>query len=465
MSVDAATIAEGLNRLVKLALDTGEAETIEDAERLFAGYRLAVAVGIDALTSPSHQAALLTVVNTGRRSLLGGVEVAGVDDAPLLVPLFPYRTLAEAVMGLGGKIVKVTRPDVPLIVIGDSTGIEDRDFAVRTTFEGWAGGVVPLAGTRLNESREFVPSGVLAGGLAVGEAFQHLRGSQHAAGRRSAGLSLWKPELDWWSAEAAGPEVTRLPSALWLIGLGNLGQAYLWTLGLLPYADPGQVRLVLQDFDTLAESNDSTSMLTNQTLIGQRKTRAMASWAEQLGFRTDIVERRFASNFRIGPDDPTVALCGVDNSLARTALEDVGFAKVIEAGLGGGTSDFLGFRTHTFPGPRKARDVWRNEACGETIRIDQPAYRSLAATGADVCGVTQLAGRTVGAPFVGAVAGTVVISELVRLVNGAHGHDLVDGHLRNLGYRTVVQAATPTLLNPGCTDAAAATSHRHRIQG
>ena len=37
-------IADRLNRMVKLAMDTGEAASVEDAERLFAGYRLAVAV-------------------------------------------------------------------------------------------------------------------------------------------------------------------------------------------------------------------------------------------------------------------------------------------------------------------------------------------------------------------------------------------------------------------------------------
>lgn len=262
--------------------------------------------------------------------------------------------------------------------------------------------------------------------------------------------------MDWRDAEATGPEIARLPSALWLIGFGNLGQAYLWTLGLLPYADPCAVRLVLQDFDMLAESNDSTSLLTQQSLIGQHKTRAMAQWAERRGFRTAIVERRFTSDFRIGADDPAVALCGVDNALARAALENVGFGRIIEAGLGGGTTDFLGFRTHVFPGARKARDIWRNNAADSAIRIDLPAYKSLAATGADRCGLTQLAGRTVGAPFVSAIAGAVVVAELLRLVNGAHGYELLDGHLKDLSHRTVIQAQDLPPSNPGSTKAAPA---------
>ena len=220
---------------------------------------------------------------------------------------------------------------------------------------------------------------------------------------------------------------------------------------MLPYATPNKVQIVLQDYDTLAPSNDSTSLLTKRELVGVRKTRAMAGWAEQRGFKTAIVERRFKGNFRVGRDEPTLALCGVDNEFARSALEDVGFAKVIEAGLGGGTSDFLGFRTHVFPGSRKASDVWRQVNARSEIRLDLPAYEKLAASGLDHCGLTQLAERTVGAPFVGAIAAAFVIGETLRTVNGAHSYDLIDGHLRDLRHITVVGAEDGPPVNPGAT--------------
>ena len=98
----------------------------------------------------------------------------------------------------------------------------------------------------------------------------------------------------------------------------------------------------------------------------------MANWAEQRGFRTTIVERRFKADFHVGSDEPTLALCGVDNELARRDLEDVGFVKVIEAGLGGGTRDFLGFRMHVFPGTCKARDLWKPVNANSDNRIDLP---------------------------------------------------------------------------------------------
>src|SRR5258708_2045755 len=94
-----------LHRLLKLALDKGEVSTLEEAELLFAGYRLGIEVGADAATSPTLQAAVLTAVNAGRRGFLGGVSVAGAVDVPLRVPLRGCRTLAEAVSNLQGSVV------------------------------------------------------------------------------------------------------------------------------------------------------------------------------------------------------------------------------------------------------------------------------------------------------------------------------------------------------------------------
>ncbi len=452
---DHTAIGDNLHRLVKLAMDTGEADSLEEAEKLFMSYRLGVAVGDDVGHSQTLQAALLTIVNSARRCLLGGIEVEGVVGMSLMVPVPPYRSLEEAVAGLGGRVVRSIRPDVPLVVVGNGKPTIGRRFAIRVTFEGWSAGILPLDhdDIRLGESREFTPAGVLAGALAVAEAFQFLRGNLPIAGKRGVGLSLWRPEMSWRDGAASGPVIDRLPSALWLIGLGNLGQAYLWTLGMLPYAVPGEVQLVLQDHDFLALSNDSTSLLTCPELIGMRKTRAMANWAEQRGFKTATIERKFRSDFRVHNDEPSLALCGVDNEPARSALEDVGFTKVIEAGLGSGTEDFLGFRTHVFPGGREAKEVWEPVEKERVVRTDRPAYEKLAASGLDQCGLTQLAGRTVGAPFVGAIAAAVVVGEALRVVNGAHGYDLIDGHMRNLKQLAVVDAVDGIPVNPGSTAA------------
>ena len=454
--------SDQLHRHIKLALDTGEVASIEEAQRLFRSYRLGIVVGGDVAYSATLQAAVLTAVNTGRRSFLGGVRVDGAVDVPLLVPWGRCHTLREAILDLQGVMADCAS-GVPKIVIGDELNSPaDAEFAVRATFDGWCGGVVPLdQGIRLPEQQECIPAGVLAGALGVSEAFQFVRGDNALAGRRDVGMSLWQPDksISWLTTSELGPAIERLPASVWLIGLGHLGQAFLWTLGLLPYASPEDVELVLQDFDELVEANDSTSLLTTRTLLGEKKTRAMAAWCESRGFRTSIVERRFADDFRVSGNEPRVALCGVDNAPTRADLEDVGFERIIESGLGAGTQEYLAFQTHTLPARRSARHRWGapDHQANQDHVADNPAYRELVQHGLDECGITTLAGRTVGASFVGTTAAALVISELMRMAIGGDQYEIVDGSLRSLELRQAVMYPDAAPFNPGTTSATAVT--------
>jgi hypothetical protein len=438
-------IANELHRTAKLALDTGEATSIGDAMSIFSTYRAQFVLGPEVAESESLQAAVLTAVNCAARTLLGGVTIVGAD-VPLRLTLPPSVSLLEAVRAFGASPARAAEAGVPTVAFG-TPNIEEVDrLAIRVVVRGWSGGVTPVAQEITDEgAAEITTAGVLAGALAVSEIFQRLRGHSMAC-RRATGLNLWRPEQDWLRGED-GPALTRLPSSAWLVGLGNLGQAYLWTLGLLPYG-PDALDLVLHDFDVLAISNVSTSLLTTPDLVGRHKSRALARWAGARGFRTVLIERRFADDFRVGPREPSIALVGVDNALARQATEDVGFERVIDAGLGKGPQDFLGIDVHTFPGARSARMIWQNTATGET-ELSQPAYRDLLARGGDRCGIVRLAGRSIGAPFVGAVAAALVVGEFLRLAIGVHRHELVSCHLRDLRGRTVIRGAPWPPFNPG----------------
>lgn len=451
------TIQDELSRTAKMLLDTGEAATLEDAYKILSSYVLSIRVGADIAESATLQAVLLTIVNTARRCFLGGVEVAVCPDAELLIRLGGFRTLKEAVVELHGRLVDAAATNHPEIVVGNVPASTSSEFAVRATFNGWVAGVAPENDSiRLDESQEFTPSGVLAGSLAVSEAFQFVRGKNPVAGRRSVGLSLWRPdsEEDWTTTGEKGPELEILPSRLWLIGLGHLGQAYLWTLGMLPYANPEEVTLVLQDTDRLTIANDSTSPLTKIDLVGQYKTRAMAEWCEARGFQTRIVERLFIDDFRVAGEEPMIGLCGVDNGLARAALEDVGFMRVIEAGLGRGADEYLAFQVHTFPGAKPARNIWRESVTDPVATPVAPAYQDLEDRGLDKCGLTMLANRSVGASFVGTFTSALVITEVLRLLAGAQTYDVNDGTLRQ-PQSTQAIAKTRKLpdINPGSTPA------------
>ena len=210
---------------------------------------------------------------------------------------------------------------------------------------------------------------------------------------------------------------------------------------LLPYQDPSAVKLVLQDVDVITESTTSTSILTDATMVGQKKTRVMAAWAEQRGFTTSLQERLFAADFKLQPDEPAVALCGLDNAAGRRALDQVGFDLIVEAGLGRGYRDFRTMRLHLLPGRRPAAEIWKQNRKTEKIE-DRPAYTKLLADGVlDRCGMTLLSGKAIGAPFVGSVAATLALSEMLRVLHGGPMHQLIDVDLLSLDQRVAARHA------------------------
>jgi len=441
---------ERMHRLVKQLLDSGEAESVEHAERIFHGFRLSLTIGAAESRSPAHQAALLTAIALARRVFFGGVSVNGPLDVPLAVSLLPANSLASAVRQLGAVVATEVDSSIPRITIGGPPRKRASTFDVRAAFGAWRGGVVPSDMRAPDDPAAMPLAPMLAAALAVSEAFAFVRGEGAMPGHRDVGLSLWKPEEDWvHGVEAEGPPLKLLPSRLWIIGLGHLGQAYLWGLALLPYRQSSGATLFLQDMDVITPSTESTSILTDHTLIGQHKARAMAGWAERRGFETLLCERRFDGNTLRRQDEPGVALCGVDNALARRSLDAVGFDLVVEAGLGRGYDDFRALRVHTLPASRPASDIWRSEETRQ-VGLDLPAYRRLKTEGMDQCGVTLLAGKAVGAPFVGAVAATLVLSEVLRALHGGPVHELIDLDLTSVEHRTLVPSRYDfATLNPG----------------
>jgi hypothetical protein len=434
-----------LHRTAKYFMDNGRAESAETALAMLESFGLTIQVGKEIANSAEHQTALLTLVNVTSRTLLAGVEVVGLPDVPSVSGLAPNASLRSAVEELGGKFAAQERPNWPRAVIGTVTGLDCSRPCWQMTWEGWRGGVIPWRENRqLSESSSLALAPVLAAAVCGAEVFAFHAGDHSMAGRRPSGLSLWQPGADWLRADPSEPAVSYLPSQLWILGLGNLGQAFVWVLGCLPYpADPKPL-LVLQDFDRVMESNVSTSLLTATRSIGRKKTRVVAEWAEARGFDTVIEERRFGPWTQRGDDEPAAMLCGVDNALARSRLEGADFGLVVEAGLGAGPGGFRNISQHVFPGSRAAAEIW-SDLSGTTLEVeDMPAYRAMRQKGVDQCGVARLATRTVAVPFVGLTAACLVISELLRRLHGGEALEVASLSLLSLDdVETVSMEALP----------------------
>jgi hypothetical protein len=221
---------------------------------------------------------------------------------------------------------------------------------------------------------------------------------------------LWRPDLPASDSRAIGLPVEFLPRDFWTLGLGHLGNGYLWAAATLPYVDPSKVRLFLNDYDQVEDDNVETSLLLNVNDIGRYKTRACATWLERRGFRTRLVERPFDENFRRRGDEPGLALCGFDSNPARRDLGTASFLRVVDSGLGGTSNNFDTISLHTFPNPRPPSELWPDyspeEISRRQARQERMARENAAYTGMneDECGRYDLAGKSIAVPFVGVTA-------------------------------------------------------------
>src|SRR5262249_50562138 len=159
----------------------------------------------------------------------------------------------EAVMELGARLSSTPSWHWPCAIIGTGERTSGPLPAWQLSWEGWRGGVIPSReNARLQEDDAILIAPALAAAACAAEAFAFHAGDHPIAGRRAIGMSLWKPGAEWRCPDATEPRTAFLPSQLWIIGLGNLGQAYAWLLGCLPFPTTAQTLLVLQDFDHIS---------------------------------------------------------------------------------------------------------------------------------------------------------------------------------------------------------------------
>jgi hypothetical protein len=406
--------------------------TYAEALEILGRLRLNLICGEEIRVSASLQAALLTAINAGKRSFLGGVSVLLPAEVATLLPWLSKGPLNGLAAELGARLEAPARSQMAhTLYFGKAADPVEDELSVLCN--GWRGGVAPAEQqVSVESAHDFALGGVLAGAFGVAKGFLRLSGLSSRFVTEPQGVSLWRPDLDWRSAEADGPKLELLPLNLWLLGLGHLGQAYLWNLGLLPYPRTSRAALLLQDFDRVVAANWNAGLLCDDGAPGQYKTRLCSRWLEGRGFETRIVERPFDELTKRGGEEPFIALCGFDNVKSRSLLEGVGFDLVVECGLGGDTENFDDVLLHTFPdASQKASEIWCEGAGGDRAQRSD----SLAKAFGDLkdCGILleTLQGKAISCSFVGAYAGALVVGELLRGLHGGVRCELIKVHLRS----------------------------------
>jgi hypothetical protein len=427
--------SDELNRAHKLLMDRDQLRPEEAAAR-FDNFSVTIVCGKEIATSPTLQAAVLTAANVANRVRQGSLRIVppiSGKNPSLLVP-WPAASFFDAISNIAPNSIFQDQPlhDRTLLLFGDRS---DCKSGLQVTFNGWSVAVGPVGDlTRASERDHCVVAGVAAGALGVSELFMSEMGVSLEAATRTVGLSLWRPELSWSDPRAIGPEIAYLPNEFWSLGLGHLGQAYLWCLGLLPYTYPEKVNIILQDFDRGIKANIGTCALMGADDIGLHKTRICRRWLEARGFRPAIFERAFDEQTKCANNEPALALCGFDGKGPRHLLDDAGFRRVVECGLGGRFDNFDTILMHTLPRDEvRSADFWnpvnrqQTDPIVQALLDENPNYRLTA----ESCGVIQLdrASRSVAVPFVGAIAGSLGVAEILRMAHGGESFGKIDMRL------------------------------------
>ena len=433
---------DGVHRTVLLAAHDGTQPTLDAA--IAAHDRTGIVICADTQTcrDASGQAAILTAVVTARRAFGTVIVHAEVPAAILAAGVFKGRALADAVANQGARLLSAEAPGAvaeawPVLLLGPGTSVFPGKHltTLRASWRGWTARVAPAGLPGEAAGTTCVLASIAAAALGVSEAFGAVRSAPGSeAGYRDIALNLWNPGADH---PDNGPGLSHAPAAWWLVGLGHLGQASAWVITWLPYADPSGIEVVLQDTDRTTPANYSTGVLTPEGSDGVPKTRLVAAALENAGLTTRIIERRAGSDFRAAPGERHVALLGVDNLPTRRLTSGTGWTLAIDAGLGDQPGNFDSILIHRFPGGRRSDEIpaWQPRE-PHAVAIPQTAAFADLQEHHDPCGVAELAGKAVGAAFVGITAACLAITEALREFHGGTGRDTLLLSLTTMAART-----------------------------
>ncbi|TIL96289.1 MAG: hypothetical protein E5Y73_01905 [Mesorhizobium sp.] len=401
------------SRIAKVITDAaGSKRDFDQAAAALDAVHVAVVTETTGMASAATQAAVITALNTAVKCF-GNATLVCPHDLPLEAKLALGSDLFAVAEASGAQVSTVLPSSVTHIV-----AVSDCPVAgafVRCWWNGWSAGVFPGWDNEPCRDSANPLAGVFAGALAVREVFANAIGRRHSVNRRAA-ISLWQPWFQGGEPEPS-PTVVTLPRSLWLVGLGHLGQGFLWSLAFLPAAG---THAILQDDQNVGEENVGTGLVTQLVDFEQKnkKARVAARWLEGAGWTTSLLERRNYGDMKLTDSDPAMVLTSLDEPTARLAIARAGHDIMIDAGVGHGAFDFEIGQIRVVPKGADTDGLWAHAAKPKSIdaMMEMPAYREHA-TKYGGCGTFTLAEASAAVPFVGAAIGALTIAQLLRVAS------------------------------------------------
>jgi len=183
----------------------------------------------------------------------------------------------------------------------------------------------------------------------------------------------------------------------------------------------------------------------------------VGEWASMRGFDVARYDRRFDDSFRRQQDEPAIAITGLDSMKVRMLLGNAGFDYVIDAGLGDSAQSYHTFRLNVFYdefSPQEHfKDMQDDGSNKVKMKLSSPEYqRELTGNPEKDCGVAQIAGASVAAPFVSGLVGALTIAQAIRIASGKNPFKSVSGSIFQDPIVFATEGEKPKAKYPGYSD-------------
>lgn len=414
--------------------------TVEEAITMMNRSSVFLIAGDSILNSYSTQLAFITSVNIASRVFLGKVKCILPSNTANLLKL-PAESFNDLVQFYGGTITKEepTKEDFKILF-----GLPCFDnLCVEAISSGWRGGVNFYGNERISFtdiSSRVSLGAVASASLAVYQAFCKVFNVNDSEMNLNYGISLWNLNLerDWFKDENEGPANPNLPRNVWALGLGHLGQAYLWTLGLMPYKNLKDTQILLQDKDIVGIENIGSQVLCFERNVGKPKTRPCLEFLESLDFKTQIIEKPFVEGDckQEWCESYPFIINGVDNVKTRKSIDRSCFKLFLDGATNGKCELFDSFTMRNISLNQKEPDaIWSLKEDGEVI-LHKNLYEIYEKK--HTCG--QLTNIGISTPFVGLFSSTILVAELVRSLNQGMSYSVVSLQMRDLSSIAAIEA-------------------------
>jgi molybdopterin/thiamine biosynthesis adenylyltransferase len=388
----------------------------------------------------SKQLSFITALNIAHRVFLNDVYCVIPLNVPNLLK-FKEKDFNDLITRFGGVISddNSTEEDAKLLF-----GLECYDSkCIEIVACGWRGGVNFFGNERIVlPDTNNIPLGPIAA-ASIGTFYAFCKAFQICETVDiNVGISLWdlNSGKDWSVDINDGPVKIYLPRTIWSLGLGHLGQAYIWCLGLFQTTKNNSTQFLLQDSDIIDKENLGSQVLSFEDdleRIDRFKTRACMRFLEEMNFKTRIVEKRFEAkdDMQDWMSEYPILLNGVDNVQTRKSINSQNVKLYIDGATNGSSDLFDSFTLKNVFELKKDMDkIWPIYDDKEVI-----LHRNLfdRYEKEHKCGVLSNIG--ISTPFVGLFSSTIVVSELLRSLNKGRKYSIVSLQLRDIGSITAVE--------------------------